>query len=164
MEIYFIQHCQLILQDSLLITKVPNQCTILVSCLDKDGIIFYHGSWSWSCWCCWRGWSSSLLDILFNRVSVRPCHCELFVSPVAELTWNCIGNLYQVSLHNCGRGGVVTDRTTTSARTHYLLSSRDHQPNQILPIICSRETQQKSYLLSSFSIHSENHNKMCIKG
>ena len=39
MEIYFIQHCQLILQDSLLITIVSSQCKILVSSLDKDGIV-----------------------------------------------------------------------------------------------------------------------------
>ena len=39
MEIYFIQHCQLILQDSLLITIVSSQGKILVSSLDKDGIV-----------------------------------------------------------------------------------------------------------------------------
>lgn len=120
MEIYFIQHCQLILQDSRLITIVPNQCTLLVSSPGKDGIVLTDlGSWwntgkCWSCWWWWWWWGSSYL-ILFSRVWVRPCHWELFVPPVAELTWNAIGNLYQVRWvfrTEEGRGGwwVVTDR------------------------------------------------------
>ena len=65
MEIYFIQHCQLILQDSRLITIVPNQCTLLVSSPGKDGIVLTDlGSWwntgkCWSCW--WWWWGSSYL-------------------------------------------------------------------------------------------------------
>ena len=110
MEIYFIQHCQLILQDSRLITIVQNQCTIGFFLWQRQHCL----DWPWKLLKQWKVLMLMvmvifLLHILFRKVWVRPClglSCCCSRAPaVAELTWNCIGNLYQVTLHNWGREG-----------------------------------------------------------